>query len=106
MKAGLVDVRTRDNKRHGKMRVDDLVAHLNTLEPQVSNAESKYYEGAWDPSNYPKEGAKVEEVKSAPASANNPKVQAIEDALKGGAQWVGGAQPTQADKKAFEDLNG
>jgi len=28
MKAGTVDVRTRDNKRHGKFRIDDLAKKL------------------------------------------------------------------------------
>lgn len=28
MKAGMIDVRTRDNKRHGKMRVDELLTIL------------------------------------------------------------------------------
>ena len=38
MKAGLVDVRTRDNKRHGKMRVDDLAELLKKEEPKPSRS--------------------------------------------------------------------
>lgn len=32
MAEGTVDVRTRDNKRHGKKRVDDLAEHLRKTE--------------------------------------------------------------------------
>lgn len=34
MKDGQVDIRTRDNKRIGKMRIDQLVEHFKTLEPK------------------------------------------------------------------------
>ena len=62
MRDGLVDVRTRDNKRHGKMRVDDLAEHLKTLEPEPSSSYKKKYESAWDPANFPRDAA-TEEVK-------------------------------------------
>ena len=36
MKLGLVDVRTRDNKRHGKIRVDEVARMLAAEEPAPS----------------------------------------------------------------------
>ena len=39
MKEGTVDVRTRDNKRHGKFRVDEIAAKLQADKP----APSQYY---------------------------------------------------------------
>jgi threonyl-tRNA synthetase len=38
MNAGLVDVRTRDNVRHGKMRVDALADHFLTLKSDHSQS--------------------------------------------------------------------
>lgn len=55
MKDGLVDIRTRDNKRMGKMRIDDLVEHFKSLEPKQTDKFDTIYAKAWDPSNYPKE---------------------------------------------------
>lgn len=52
MKAGLVDIRTRDNKRMGKMRVDELVEHFKSLEPAQTTKFDEIYKKAWDPKNY------------------------------------------------------
>lgn len=47
MKAGLVDVRTRDNQRHGKVRVDVLGEQLLKIKPEPSNASNKFYDNIW-----------------------------------------------------------
>ena len=60
MKEGLVDVRLRDgNKRIGNMRLDDLVDHLRSLEPKPSSRSDKFYEKAWNPANFPREGGQA-----------------------------------------------
>jgi hypothetical protein len=64
MAAGLVDVRTRDNVRHGKMRVDALHEHLESLKPKESSSFDEFYGNVWTPEQYPEVAAKVaEEVK-------------------------------------------
>jgi histidyl-tRNA synthetase len=69
MAAGLVDVRTRDNVRHGKMRVDALHTHLESLKPKESASFNEFYGNMWTPEQYPEVAAKVaeavEEVKKA-----------------------------------------
>lgn len=45
--AGQVDIRTRDNKRMGKMRVDELHYHFQTLMPAKSGAFERFYADAW-----------------------------------------------------------
>ena len=52
MKQGLVDVRTRDEERHGKMRVDQLAEVLHGLRPKVSNSFENFYDNIWDPEDY------------------------------------------------------
>jgi hypothetical protein len=37
MSTGTVDIRTRDNERMGKMRVDEFHAHLQSILPSKSN---------------------------------------------------------------------
>ena len=49
-KTGMVDIRTRDNERMGKMRIDQLHEHFQSLLPGKSNEYEKFYEKAWDPS--------------------------------------------------------
>ena len=51
-KEGTVDIRTRDNKRMGKMRIDELHAYFQTLYPQESNKSKLFYEKSWNPANY------------------------------------------------------
>ena len=52
MKNGTVDVRTRDNQRLGKMRVDKVHEYFESLLPRNSNAWERFYEKAWDPAVY------------------------------------------------------
>jgi len=52
MESGTVDVRTRDTERHGKMRVDELAKHLETLKPAPSPSFNNFYKNAWNPDNY------------------------------------------------------
>lgn len=54
--AGTVDVRTRENQRLGKMRVDILHTYFQSLLPPKSEAYNKFYENAWDPAHYEQEG--------------------------------------------------
>lgn len=63
MAEGTIDVRTRDNKRHGKWRIDDLAEHLDKTErPPRSEAYNRMYANAYDPSKYARdaEGQKSE----------------------------------------------
>ena len=52
MANGTVDVRTRDNQRLGKMRVDKVHEYFQSLFPKNSNAWEQFYEKAWDPADY------------------------------------------------------
>lgn len=52
METGTVDVRTRDTERHGKMRVDKLVEHLETLNPAKSESYNHFYKQAWSADKY------------------------------------------------------
>jgi threonyl-tRNA synthetase len=52
MATGCVDVRTRDNVRHGKMRIDKLVEHLETLNPVKPQLFDDFYRNAWNPADY------------------------------------------------------
>lgn len=47
---GMVDIRTRDNERMGKMRLDQLHEYFQTLMPGKSNKYEEFYAKAWDPS--------------------------------------------------------
>lgn len=51
-KTGTVDIRTRENKRMGKMRVDELHEHFQSLMPSKSNKYEQFYAKAWDPSTF------------------------------------------------------
>jgi glutathione S-transferase/translation elongation factor EF-1beta len=53
---GTVDIRTRENQRLGKMRVDKLADYLKSLLPKPSNAHNLFYEKAWDPAMFEQEG--------------------------------------------------
>jgi threonyl-tRNA synthetase len=50
--SGMVDIRTRDNERVGKMRVDQLHEYFQTLMPGKSNKYEEFYAKAWDPSKF------------------------------------------------------
>ena len=52
MQQGTVDVRTRDNQRLGKMRIDKLHEYFQSLLPSKSKTYEKFYEKAWDPANF------------------------------------------------------
>lgn len=49
MEAGLLDVRTRDNKRHGKLRVDEVASMMAAESPAPSKASNNFYAKAFDP---------------------------------------------------------
>ena len=51
--AGMVDIRSRDNTRVGKMRIDDLVKFFNDLTPKPSRSHDKLYAKVWNPADYP-----------------------------------------------------
>lgn len=47
-KSGEVDIRTRENKRIGRKRIDKLHEYFQALLPGKSNAYRKYYEKQWN----------------------------------------------------------
>jgi hypothetical protein len=110
MKKGMVDVRLRDgNKRIGNWRIDDLVEHLKSLEPKNSQRFENFYEKAWDPANFPREG---EQAQASSKAAGKPKAKASIPQIKprnfsaylddleqklSKSQFLGGARPNQAD---------
>lgn len=49
---GTIDIRTRENKRLGTMRVDELNEYFSTLLPAKSKQYESLYEKAWNPANY------------------------------------------------------
>ena len=114
MAAGLVDVRTRDNQRHGKMRVDDVAEHLKTLEPEPSSHYKKMYASAWDPSKYPRADAGEEETKGDSkkakaggkkgAKSSTVKFDELDAKLRQtGQMWFSGSQnPSAADRETLE----
>ena len=61
--SGTVDVRTRDNVRHGKMRIDALGEHLMTLKPMPSVVDEQFYKNAWNPKDYPSANQELAEAK-------------------------------------------
>lgn len=119
MAEGSVDVRSRDNKRHGKMRPDDFVEFLKKEIPQVSSQAVNMYEKAWSPDSYARAGG--EESKQAAkgsskasSSAGSQSVvkrnftadlEEIEAALADGNQFIlGGIKPSAADSKMLEKI--
>lgn len=120
MAAGLVDVRTRDNQRIGKYRVDDFAEHLKTLALKQSTSHERMYAKAWDPSQYARgdgagsagkaagagAGGKSGGKKSGKASAA--KLDELDAKLRdSGAMWFSGAaSPSAADREALEALAG
>lgn len=53
VKAGCVDVRTREGERVGKMRVDEVAKYFESLMPKKSNKYQHLYEKVWSPEHYP-----------------------------------------------------
>ena len=49
---GTVDIKTREHKRLGKMRVDELHHYFTSLLPQHSTQYQKFYQEAWNPANF------------------------------------------------------
>lgn len=73
---GMVDVRSRDNQRVGKFRIDDLVTFFNDLNPKASRSHEKLYQKVWDPKDFPKKAAadekpaaEAEKKQEAPAAS-------------------------------------
>jgi len=52
-KSGMVDVRTRDSERVGKMRVDEVANYFRSLLPKPSSKFESKYSKAWNPKDYP-----------------------------------------------------
>jgi threonyl-tRNA synthetase len=52
MAAGTADVRTRDNQRHGKKRIDVIAAELKALECEKSDFHNRFYANMWKASDY------------------------------------------------------
>ena len=50
---GMVDIRSRDNQRVGKMRVDDLVKFFLDQNPKPSRSHDKLYSKMWSPKDFP-----------------------------------------------------
>lgn len=59
---GTADVRTRDNKRHGKIRIDKIAEMLKSEEPAPAKKFDTFYEKAFDPKAF--FGFVKEEIKS------------------------------------------
>lgn len=49
---GTIDIRSRDNQRIGKMRVDKAHEFFQSLLPKNSNKFEQFYEKAWDPAHF------------------------------------------------------
>jgi len=69
---GFVDVRTRDNTRHGKMRVDELAKRLATEKPDQSKQFSDFYANAWNPDTPATEWIKEEKKEDETAEVKAP----------------------------------
>jgi hypothetical protein len=50
---GMVDIRSRDNQRLGKMKVDDLVKFFLDQNPKPSRSHDKLYKKMWNPADFP-----------------------------------------------------
>lgn len=96
MEEGTVDVRTRDNKRHGRWRLDDLLEHFNSLMPGESMNSKKLYEKAYNPADYPR----VEKPQTGPKDEKLAKYEKI----LAKSQFIGGNAPSTLDKEALDDL--
>lgn len=81
METGTVDVRTRDTERHGKMRVDELAKHLETLKPAPSPSFNNFYKNAWNPDNYSSQDSSVNPAAKDAGSKANSKHAELEKKL-------------------------
>ena len=52
MKYGTVDVRTRDEKRHGKIRVNEVAALLHAQYPNPAHIQEDFYKKMWNFDDY------------------------------------------------------
>lgn len=50
---GQVDIRSRDNQRVGKMRIDELVQFFRSQSPKPSRSHDNLYSNVWRPEDYP-----------------------------------------------------
>jgi hypothetical protein len=77
MKTGTVDVRTRDEKRHGKIRLNTLVEMFKDMYPKPSEKHERLYKNMYNPDDYKDiplpEQKPQEERKEAPAKKEQPK---------------------------------
>lgn len=99
MAEGTVDVRTRDNQRHGKWRVDDLAEHLKEQKPAPSESFNSFYKNAFDPSKFARVKHETVEV----PSEKNATLDDLEKRLDG-KQWLNGKAPSAADREALAQI--
>ena len=50
---GMVDIRSRDNARVGKKRIDELVEFFHEQTPKPSRSHDRLYQKMWRPEDYP-----------------------------------------------------
>lgn len=91
-KDGLLDVRTRDNTRHGKMRVNELADRLAKEKPAESKFYTDFYANAWDPTKFGLVPATEENLAAM--------AQGAEETKESAPQKEGAAEPT-AEKKPY-----
>ena len=103
MKDGLLDVRTRDNKRHGKIRVDEIARMLESERPIPSSSNTNFYKNIWKPETYGFTDASSQS--GAKPKQENGKLEEIEQVLAQGQQWLSGANlPGAADAEALQAI--
>ena len=103
MRAGLVDVRTRDNKRHGKMRVDDLAEHLQTLKLDQTSCFQNKYASAWNPADFPRDAGPSNDRVAEPSADKFDELDA--ELREQGGQWFSGqAGPSSLDREILDTV--
>ena len=103
MRAGLVDVRTRDNKRHGKMRVDDLAEHLQTLKLDQTSCFQNKYATAWNPADFPRDAGPSNDRVAEPSADKFDELDA--ELREQGGQWFSGqAGPSSLDREILDTV--
>ena len=65
MAEGLLDVRTRDNKRHGKIRVDEVASMMAAESPAPATVSKNFYAKAFDPVQFFGEAASADVQRAA-----------------------------------------
>lgn len=109
MKSGMIDVRTREGGRGGKMMLNDFAAKIAEERPPISEAGERFYGKMWRPEDF---GGQSEEVKQDSPSpkpepkkaANKVDIASIEDRLKNNT-WLGGASPSKEDADVSSGLD-